>query len=233
MGSAAPPSGPGVRRGRRNTDWIFNLGADVYAWFTAQDAWRASCARLAAHLPEGPDLRVVDLGCGPGVSTIELVRLRPDLHLAGLDLASRMLAQARRRSRSADLGDRPILWIQADAVQLPFRSGSVDALTGHSFLYLLPDRPSALRECHRVLRPGGRLVLMEPHAQSTSARQVLGVSRDVRHLISVGLWRPFSQWHGQFTRASLAETLEAAGFEDVGVEEAVGGLGLMAWAVRP
>ena len=38
---------------RRDSAWVFNLGAEVYGWFTAQPVWRASCARLAARLPAG------------------------------------------------------------------------------------------------------------------------------------------------------------------------------------
>ena len=52
---------------RPDTAWLFNLGADVYGWFTAQPVWRASCAELAAQVPAGAGVRVADLGCGPGV----------------------------------------------------------------------------------------------------------------------------------------------------------------------
>jgi ubiquinone/menaquinone biosynthesis C-methylase UbiE len=217
---------------RLDTSWVFDLGADIYGWFTAQAAWRASCARLAEHLPSADRLLVADLGCGPGVSAIELVRRRPGDLVIGLDVASRMLAVARRRLASARLPAGCVRLVRGDATRLPFGTGSLDALTGHSFLYLLPDRERALAECLRVLRPGGRLVLMEPHARPATVRQVLGVSRDPRYLVSVGLWRPFSRVHGRFTAASLAATLEGAGFGNCGVEEVLGGLGLIAWAEK-
>src|ERR687893_1989218 len=85
----------------RDTAWLFNLGADLYGWFTAQPTWRASCARMAALLPPEPGIRVADLGCGPGVSAIEIARRRPDARVVGLDRARRMLTEARRRSRPA------------------------------------------------------------------------------------------------------------------------------------
>src|SRR5437870_3966284 len=84
--------------------WIFELGASFYAWFTAQDTWRESCARLVAHFPApragagtrpAPAVLVLDLGCGPGVTAIEMARARPDAHIIGLDLAPRMLDNAR------------------------------------------------------------------------------------------------------------------------------------------
>ena len=68
---------------RPNSAWLFNLGADLYGWFTAQSAWRASCARMVAHLPADAG-RIADLGCGPGVSAIEIARRRQDGLVVGL-----------------------------------------------------------------------------------------------------------------------------------------------------
>ena len=126
-----------------DSSWLFNLGADIYGWFTAQAAWRASargwrggsriCNRNAA---------IADLGCGPGVSTFELARRLPAARLIGLDIAPRMLAEARRRRRQADMASARITWLQADAARLAFDTASLDACTGHSFLYLVADRRS-------------------------------------------------------------------------------------------
>jgi SAM-dependent methyltransferase len=212
----------------RASNLLFNLGADIYAWFTAQAAWRSSCARLTSQLTLRPDARVLDLGCGPGVSTFELARRLPSAHLVGVDIAPRMLSQARRRRRT-----ERIEWLQADAARLPLAEASVDACTGHSFLYLVNDRSAVLAEARRVLRPGGQLVLMEPNARHASPIRVLGVSHDVRHLVSVSLWRPFSRLHGRFTPLSLARTLASAGFVECRVEETLGGLGLLVSATRP
>lgn len=171
---------------------------------------------------------MVDLGCGPGVSTFELAATLPTAQVVGIDIAPRMLAQARRRQ-----GQAHVTWVLGDASNLPFGDASVAACAGHSFLYLVTDRAAALREAHRVLRPGGQLVLMEPSAHGASPAQVVRVSRDPRHLFSVSLWRPFSRVHGRFTPALLAETVEAAGFVDAEVEETLGGLGLIVRAIRP
>ena len=217
---------------RPDTAWLFNLGADVYGWFTAQPVWRASCAELAAQVPAGAGVRVADLGCGPGVSTFELARRRPDGVIVGMDVARRMLGEARRRQRGAR-GAARIRWVLGDVARLPFQTASLDAVTGHSFLYLLPDRQAALAEMLRVLREGGRLVLMEPNSRAATVRGVLGLSRDPRHLLSVSLWRPFSRVHGRFSAASLAATLRRAGFAECRVEETLGGLGLLAWAEKP
>jgi ubiquinone/menaquinone biosynthesis C-methylase UbiE len=210
--------------------WLFNLGADIYAWFTAQDAWRASCLRMARAIPPGTRQRVVDLGCGPGVSTFELARHLPSAYLIGLDVAPRMLREARRRQPDIAISTTRVTWVHANAARLPLPDRSIDACTGHSFLYLVADRRSVLAEIRRVLTPDGRLVLMEPHARGASLRQTLALSHNPRHLISVSLWRPFSRLHGRFTRDTLSATLEAAGFEVCQVEETLNGLGLLAVA---
>jgi SAM-dependent methyltransferase len=216
-----------------DSSWLFNLGADVYAWFTAQAAWRASCSTMASRL-EGLDrARIADLGCGPGVSTFELARQLPTARLIGLDVAPRMLGEARRRRRSSDVSRASLTWLQADAARLAFQSGSLDACTGHSFLYLVADRRAVLAEIRRVLKPGGRLVLMEPNDRPATVAQALRVSRDPRHLVSVTLWRPFSRLHGRFTPASLSSTLAQAGFVNCHTEETLGGLGLHASAIAP
>jgi ubiquinone/menaquinone biosynthesis C-methylase UbiE len=222
----------GARVGRE-TSWLFDLGAEIYGWFTNQDVWRASCAGLATRLPEGERLLVADVGCGPGVSAIELARARPQATVVGLDVASRMLGQARRRLRSSGVPLGHVQLLRGDAAQLPFRSEAVDAVTGHSLLYQLPNRGAALAEAFRVLRSGGRLILMEPNERPAHPGTVLRLSRDPRHLISVTLWRPFSRLHGRFTAASLAATLTDAGFVDCRVEETLGGLGLLASAEKP
>ena len=177
-------------------------------------------------MPSGA--HVVDLGCGPGVSSFELARLLPAAHLIGLDIAPRMLDQARQRS----VAGLSITWLQADALRLPFADSSIGACAGHSFLYLVADRTAVLAEIHRVLEPGGQLVLMEPNARAATVARVLAVSRDPRHLFSVTLWRPFSRLHGRFTPESLRAVLQAAGFAECHSQETFGGLGVLARAKK-
>src|SRR5512146_829932 len=106
--------------------WLFDLGAFFYGVMTAQQTWRESCARLASYFPDGGHPpRVLDLGCGPGVSTIILAQAAPAAQVVGLDLAPRMLDQARHYSARAGL-DSSLQYVLADAARLPFADGSLD-----------------------------------------------------------------------------------------------------------
>jgi ubiquinone/menaquinone biosynthesis C-methylase UbiE len=212
--------------------WFFGFVSTFYAWMTGQDAWRGSCAALVERLPRGSGLRIVDLGCGPGVSAFEVARGRPDASVVGVDSAASMLQQARRRSRMESPPVDRIRWVCADAGQLPFRTGSVDALTGHSFLYLLADRDAALTECLRVLRSGGRLVVMEPSDRPVRLPELLKTSLNPRFLLSMALWRPMSRLRGRFGPTSLEAMLRRSGFATCRVEETLGGLGLRARAQK-
>lgn len=83
-----------------------------------------------------------------------------------------------------------------------------------------------------MLRPGGRLCLMEPN-KAPSLASALEVSWNPPLLLSMILWRPFSRLYGRFTTSSLEEILWNAGFASARVEETLGGMGLLARAVRP
>jgi ubiquinone/menaquinone biosynthesis C-methylase UbiE len=214
--------------------WLFEAGAGFYGWMTTQDVWRQSCHRLVERLPATDrPLRIVDLGCGPGIVARELARCRPRDFVSGMDVASRMLARARCHAAARGRDRAHLTWIQADATQMPFKAESIDAVTGHSVLYLLAEPGAALAECWRVLRPGGRLLVMEPHDGSVRLRDLLTTSRDPRFLLSVALWRPVSWLHRRFGPESLRATLEEAGFGLCDISETLSGLGLVACARKP
>ncbi|MGZ6123676.1 MAG: class I SAM-dependent methyltransferase [Myxococcales bacterium] len=200
---------------------VFQAAALPYELLTRHPICERHCARMALQLPAQARL-ILDLGCGPGNST---VRLPPGA--IGGDQALAMLRRARRRAPRMPL-------ICLDAAALPVRSGSLDAVTLHSVLYLLPDRIAALREIARALRPGGRAILLEPQAGRRAT--VLGLLRALpspRCAVTAALWRAMSGLYGRPSAHSLGSALQSAGLRVLGIEETLGGLGLLAVAERP
>lgn len=214
--------------------WLFDLGALFYGIMTAQATWRSSCARLVRYLPQPVNGKlpcILDLGCGPGVSTIILAR-GSQARLIGLDLAPRMLSEAERYTKAAPLNDR-IDYVRADAMQLPFSAGSLDAVTGHSFLYMVPNRRHVVSEAFRVLRRGGVMASMEPFGGKVNWFALLRRWREVRYVISVALWRPYSWLHGQLTIGEFCEILQGAGLSETKTEMVQDGFGIIGSGVKP
>jgi ubiquinone/menaquinone biosynthesis C-methylase UbiE len=106
-----------------------------------------------------PGERVLDAACGTGVATkLAAERVAPHGAVSGLDPNPAMLAVARATTRS----DVSIDWHQAAAEDLPFPDDSFDAVLCGMGLQFLSDKQAGLREFHRVLVPGGRLVANVP-----------------------------------------------------------------------
>lgn len=114
--------------------------------------WRQAAARACALTPGASAL---DVACGTGRLTEELARASgPRGRVVGVDFSPRMLDEARRR--------RPGLeWVEADALSLPFSEASFDAATIAFGLRNLAQPQGGLAEMARVVKPGGRLVVLE------------------------------------------------------------------------
>ena len=111
--------------------------------------WRRETARAAVS----PGDRVLDACCGTGDLALA------DLHaggarVTGLDFSERMLERARAKSSEVE-------WVQGDAQQLPFEDASFDAATVGFGVRNLDDLERGLAELRRVLKPGGRVAILE------------------------------------------------------------------------
>ena len=111
--------------------------------------WR----RLAAAAAVRPGDAVLDAACGTG--DLALAGLRAGAaEVTGLDFSPRMLERARRKSDA-------ITWVQGDLLALPFADESFDAATIGFGIRNVAELELGLRELRRVLRPGGRLAILE------------------------------------------------------------------------
>jgi SAM-dependent methyltransferase len=102
--------------------------------------------------------RVLDIGCGPGWFWESVAGDLPaSISLTLLDQSAGMVDEARQRCR--ELRNWTVSAIVGDAVQLPFEDASFDRVIAMHMLYHVADKPAAVGEMHRVLRPGGTLAV--------------------------------------------------------------------------
>jgi ubiquinone/menaquinone biosynthesis C-methylase UbiE len=146
---------------------MLGLFADITAPYTAMEAWAydrliapAVADLLERNLGDILDgisrgAQVLDVGCGGGHALELLATRRPDLRLHGVDLSPGQVARARAR-----LGDRATI-VEGSALKLPYASNRFDFVFSDASIKHWPDPARGLRECVRVLRPGGHLVVTE------------------------------------------------------------------------
>ncbi|MEP7287824.1 MAG: methyltransferase domain-containing protein [Chloroflexota bacterium] len=133
-------------------------------WLMQDPVGRHSLHEMSRHFPPGgADLRVLDLSSGSNNVALQLLDFRPDLRIIGVGLAVRRLRVARQASLKAAKTDR-LDWLQANGTCLPFLENSIDAITAYHFFDTLGEPNMFLREALRVLRPGGRLLMLNPLA---------------------------------------------------------------------
>jgi len=136
----------------------------IEATYTTPDVVEQRRIVLAAlDLSPGDD--VLDIGSGPGFLVCEMgAAVGPNGSVTGIDPSESMLSIARER-RLTD-GSAPVQFRPGSATPLPFPDGSFDAVTSTQVYEYVDDIPAALAEAHRVLRPGGRLLVLDTDWES-------------------------------------------------------------------
>ena len=122
--------------------------------------WRA--AKSFDFILKRPDVRVLDLCCGTGDMTLALLKHRPKVgeKVIALDFSHQMLTRGIEKFRAAGYADA-VEPIEADAMHLPLPDASVDLIVSAFGFRNLANYDDALRELHRVLKPGGALGILE------------------------------------------------------------------------
>ena len=179
-----------------------------------------------------PGERVLDVGAGTGVSTVEF--LDEGAYAVGTDISLGMLAAGRLARPGVPL-------LAGDALALPFADEAFDAVTISFALRNVPDPVAALREMHRVTKPGGRLVVCEFSLPTNPGFRTLYRSYLVRALPTLAklvssspeayeyLAESIQEWPDQ---AGLAEWCSRAGWRQVAWRNLTGGIVALHRAVR-
>lgn len=152
------------------------------------------------------DTRVLEVACNMGTTAIELAR-RYGCHITGVDMDGKALKKARTSIRRARLGHLVTVQ-QANALKLPFADESFDVVINEAMLTMLKkdDKPVALAEYLRVLRPGGILLTHDVCVSPENMEKTIH-----------GLIRAINTHAEPKTQAGWEELFHAAGFSEVTV----------------
>jgi demethylmenaquinone methyltransferase/2-methoxy-6-polyprenyl-1,4-benzoquinol methylase len=178
-----------------------------------------------------PGDRVLDVCCGTGDFAVEAERRGG--RVVGLDFSVRMLERARRKSGTIE-------WVEGDALSLPFADGDFDAATVGFGVRNLEDLEQGLRELRRVLRPGGRVAVLEITRPRGLLRPFFRVWLDVLVPLA-GKALPGGKAYAYLPASvrrfpgpeDLSLLLERAGFSDVRYELLGGGSVALHTGARP
>jgi demethylmenaquinone methyltransferase / 2-methoxy-6-polyprenyl-1,4-benzoquinol methylase len=202
--------------------------------FGQDPRWRRA---LVTAIDPQPGQRILDVASGTGMVAFALAGAAPGCDIVGIDQSEAMLAIARRRN-----GQR-VRFEQGEAERLPFPDGAFDALTFTYLLRYVDDPAATMRELARVVRPGGRIGMVEFGVPPRSRLRALWQVHTRTGLPLIGrlvapAWYEVGRFLGpnieQFHDAhpDLAEMWRAAGIRDVAVKRMSFGAGLVMWGVK-
>jgi len=198
---------------------------------------------LVDRIEAGPNDAVLDVACGTGAISLALARSY-GCSVLGLDQSAEMLAEGRRRVAAAGLENRVRLE-QGNAETLAFPDGAFDALTSGYLLRYVEDPAATLAELARVVRPGGRMAILDfgvpgnPVARA-AWRLYVGVGLPtLGALVSPG-WREVGRvlrdsipsFYARYPLERQLADWRAAGIDDVQARPLSLGGGLVIWGTR-
>lgn len=139
------------------TRWSENYDRCILQTLLFRPSHRAIIAKIKGRYGDRP-LTILDVGCGTGVFAARIREALPSARVCGVDLVSGMLTKGAERWKSHSGHVSPI---QGDSERLPFAARSFDIVTCANSFHHYPHQDRAIAEMHRVLKPQGRLMLID------------------------------------------------------------------------
>jgi SAM-dependent methyltransferase len=158
---------PKVERGLAKagvSDQFLANGAEYHRTYSNAEYFRGLFNKVFFNTPkpDGEGLKILDMGTGPGVNTIQpCLSLFPGCEIVATDLSPQLLAILRDYVKSEGLQDR-VTTVCTDAMRDFVRPGAFDLVVGSAILHHLFDPAVAIRSARRALKPGGLAIFFEP-----------------------------------------------------------------------
>jgi demethylmenaquinone methyltransferase/2-methoxy-6-polyprenyl-1,4-benzoquinol methylase len=199
--------------------------------------WKAQVLRLANARPGE---RALDLCCGTGDLVFALARQSAEV--VGLDFNAEMLAVAEARKNRSSPPPRHVQFIQGDAQRLPQAADQFDIVTIAYGLRNLASLETGLREMHRVLKPGGRALILDFGKPTNPAWRSIYFGYLRLFVPCLGLLCCGSAAAYSYILESLihypaqvgvAESMRNLGFEQVRIHELLGGIMSINYGLKP
>jgi ubiquinone/menaquinone biosynthesis C-methylase UbiE len=167
---------------REFTTWSESYDRSILQWLLFAPSHRVLLKRIREAAGERP-IKMLDVGCGTGLFASKVRKSLPRAEVWGIDLVADMLTQGQPRWR---FHRGHVLPVQGDSERLPFASESFDIVTCANSFHHYPRQDRAVAEMRRVLRPGGRLMIVDGYRDSLWGWLiydvcVTAVEGDVRH----------------------------------------------------
>lgn len=164
---------------------------------------------------------LLDLGTGPGYLPIEILKRSPLIRCDGIDLSSRLIRMARVHAQKAGVADR-LNFEVGNAAELRFEDESYDMVISTGMLHMLKDPVKVLRECYRVLKPGGEAWIYDPARVSSQLdKEKWKASLSVLERLSYLLFKLYLRINPPSTygREQVEEMIAATKFKEYEIEE--------------
>lgn len=139
--------------------------------------------RILERLHPDSDQRVLDVGCGAGNFTFDLIEAFRPREVVGIDVSDRLIEQARKTK--TDKGIQNVTFICGNAQELPFDNESFDVVVSNMVFHLLADQKASFLQTHRVLKHGGQCV-MQFQGQRDVAPEYFQLLREAWHHVFDG-----------------------------------------------